>query len=142
MRGPVDRGAPPDGVWPRAFPEAVAELEPLPIDQRISGLGDLLLGRLEPRREPSPRVREAVRLIRTSRGGVTVRWLADRLDVSVSQLERSFTRQVGLGAKLLARQTRVCALAAGGGTRAEPRRALLAGKECCGGDGRLTLWVR
>jgi len=124
----VDKMATPDEVWPRDFQEAVAELEPLPIDQRISGLGDLLLGRLEPRREPSPRVREAVRLIRTSRGGVTVRWLADRLDVSVSQLERSFTRQVGLGPKLLARQTRVCALAAEAVTQANPGWALLAVK--------------
>ena len=43
---------------------------------------------------------------------MTVRWLASQLNLSISQLERGFTRHVGVGPKLLARQTRVCALAA------------------------------
>jgi AraC-like DNA-binding protein len=124
----VGRMAPADDVWPRDFREAVAELEPLPPERRNSGLADLLLARLEPRREPDLRVREAVRLIQASRGRVTVRWLAGRLDLSVSQLERSFTRHVGLGPKLLARQARVCALAAEAMRQARPGWALLAAK--------------
>ena len=72
----------------------------------------MLLARLEPCRGAA-RVREAVRLIRASRGRVAVRWLAGQVNLNISQLERSFTRQVGVGPKLLARQTRLCALAAG-----------------------------
>ena len=124
----VGRMASPDDVWPHDFREAVAELEPLPPEQRISGLADLLLARLVPGREPGPQVREAVRLIQASRGRVAVRWLADQLNLSISQLERSFTRHVGVGPKLLARQTRVCALAAEATTLACPGWALLAAK--------------
>lgn len=108
----VGRMAPPDAVWPREFREAVAELEPLPGDERISRLSDLLLARLEPRREPGTQVREAVRLIYAACGRVRVRWLADQVNLSVSQLEREFKRHVGVGPKLLARQARVSALAA------------------------------
>ena len=124
----VDRVAAPEDVWPRDFREAVAELEPLPTQQRICGLAGLLLARLEPRRDPGPQVREAVRLIRASRGRVTVRGLAGRVNLSVSQLERSFTRHVGVGPKLLARQTRLSALAAEAMTCASPCWAFLAAK--------------
>jgi len=122
----VDRMAAPEDVWPGDFREAVAELEPLPTQQRISGLAGLLLARLEPRREPGPQVREAVRLIRASRGRVTVRGLAGQVNLSVSQLERSFTRHVGVGPKLLARLTRLSALAAEAMTCASPCWARLA----------------
>ena len=122
----VGRMASPDDVWPRDFREAVAELEPLPPEQRVAGLAELLLARLEPGRGPHPQVQEAVRLIRASRGRVTVRWLADELNLSISQLERSFARHVGVGPKLLARQARVCALAAEAMTLASPSWALLA----------------
>ncbi len=122
----VGRMASPTDVWPRDFREAVAELEPLSTGQRICRLADLLLARLEPRREPPAQVREAVRLIRASRGRVVVRRLADQVNLSVSQLERSFTRYVGLGPKLLARQTRVCALAAEAMMQVSPCWALLA----------------
>jgi AraC-like DNA-binding protein len=114
--------------WPHDFREAVAELQPLPAEQRISGLADLLLARLEPRREPPRQVREAVRLIRARRGRVTVRSLASQVNLSISQLERGFTRHVGVGPKLLARQTRVCALAAEATTLANPGWALLAAR--------------
>jgi AraC-like DNA-binding protein len=122
------RMAPPDVVWPRDFREAVAQLEPLPIGQRIGRLGELLLARLRPGQDPGPQVREAVRLIRARRGHVTVGWLAERVNLSVSQLERSFTRHVGIGPKLLARQTRVAALAAEAMTSARPGWAQLAAK--------------
>jgi AraC-like DNA-binding protein len=124
----VGRMAAPDEVWPHDFREAVAELEPLPPERRIPRLADLLLARLEPRREPPVQVRETVRLIRARRGCVRVRWLARQVHLSVSQLERSFTRHVGLGPKLLARQTRVAALAAESMTPASPGWALLAAK--------------
>ena len=124
----VDRVAAPEDVWPRDFREAVAELEPLSTQQRISRLAELLLARLEPRREPGPQVREAVRLIRASRGRVTVRGLAGQVNLSVSQLERSFTRHVGVGPKLLARQTRLSALAAEAMTCTSPCWAWLAAK--------------
>jgi AraC-like DNA-binding protein len=124
----VGRMASPDDVWPHDFREAVAELEPLAPEQRVAGLADLLLARLEPSREPGPQVREAVRLIRVSRGRITVRWLASQLNLSISQLERGFTRHVGIGPKLLARQTRVCALAAEAMGPASPAWALLAAK--------------
>jgi hypothetical protein len=52
----VNRMAPPDDVWPHDFREAVAALQPLPTGQRICGLADLLLARLEPCREPPRRV--------------------------------------------------------------------------------------
>jgi AraC-like DNA-binding protein len=123
----ADRMASPDDVWPHDFQEAVAELQPRPTEQRISGLADLLLTRLDARGEPPPQVREAVRLIRARRGQVTVRWLADQVNLSISQLERSFTRHVGVGPKLLARQTRICALAAEA-TSANPGWALLAAR--------------
>lgn len=108
----VDRVASPDDVWPRDFREAVAELEQLPIEQRIRQLSDLLLARLDPAREPGPQVREAVRLIYERRGRVRVQSLADDLNVSVSQLERGFKQHVGVGPKVMARQARVSALAA------------------------------
>ena len=124
----VGRMASPDDVWPHDFREAVAELELLPPEQRVAGLADLLLARLEPGREPPLQVLEAVRLIRANRGRVTVRWLADELNLSISQLERSFARHVGVGPKLLARQTRICALAAEATGLASPGWALLAAK--------------
>src|SRR5215467_1328822 len=120
--------AAPEDVWPRSFRQAVADLEPLPAGERVAGLAGLLLARLEPRREPGPQVREAVRLIRASRGRVTVRALAGQVNLSVSQLERSFTRHVGIGPKQLARHTRVSALAAEAMTPAAPGWAQLAGK--------------
>jgi methylphosphotriester-DNA--protein-cysteine methyltransferase len=124
----VDRMASPGEVWPDEFREAVAALQPLPAEQRICGLADLLLTRLEPRREPPPQILEAVRLIRACRGRVSVRWLAGQVNLSISQLERSFTRHVGVGPKLLSRQTRVCALAAEATPPANPGWALLAAK--------------
>jgi AraC-like DNA-binding protein len=124
----VGRMAAPDDVWPHDFREAVAELEPLPPERRIPRLAELLLARLEPRREPPGQVREAVRLVRAHRGCVTVRWLARQVNLSVSQLERGFTKHVGLGPKLLARQTRLSALAAEAMTPASPGWALLAAK--------------
>lgn len=108
----VGRVASPDDVWPREFREAVAELEPVPVEERISRLSDLLLARLEPAREPGRQVREAVRLIYATCGRLRVRWLADQVNLSLSQLEREFKRHVGVGPKLLARQARVSALAA------------------------------
>jgi AraC-like DNA-binding protein len=108
----VGRVASPEAVWPRDFCEAVAELEPLPVQQRISHLSEMLLARLQPGREPGPHVRTAVRLIYATCGRVRVRWLADQVNLSVSQLEREFKRHVGVGPKLLARQARVAALAA------------------------------
>jgi AraC-like DNA-binding protein len=122
----VGRMASPDEVWPRAFRQAVADLEPLPPGQRICGLAGLLLARLEPGGAPRAQVREAVRLIRASRGRVTVGWLAGQVNLSVSQLERSFTRQVGVGPKLMARQTRICALAAEAAESVGPGWASLA----------------
>jgi AraC-like DNA-binding protein len=124
----VGRMASPDDVWPHDFREAVAELEPLSPEQRVAGLADLLLTQLEPGREPGPQVREAIRLIRASRGRVAVRSLADQLNLSISQLERSFARHVGVGPKLLARQTRVCALAAEAMSTTAPSWASLAVK--------------
>ena len=124
----VGRMASPQDVWPLDFRQAVAELEPLPTGQRLRGLAELLLARLEPDREPGPQVREAVRLIRARRGRIAVRWLAGQVNLSVSQLERSFTRHVGVGPKLLARQTRVCAVAAEATTLANPGWAQLAAR--------------
>jgi AraC-like DNA-binding protein len=112
MEDAVDRMASPDDVWPRDFIDAVADLEPLPVEERISRLSDLLLARLAPRREPGPQVREAVRLIYATRGRIRVRSLADEVNLSVSQLKRGFKRHGGVGPKLLARQTRLSALAA------------------------------
>lgn len=108
----IDGAASPDDAWPREFREAVAELEPLPVQERLSRLERLLLDRLEPRLDPGPQVREAVRLIQANSGRVRVHDLADRVNLSVSQLERSFKRHVGFGPKLVARQTRVSGLAA------------------------------
>ncbi len=107
----VGRMAPPDDVWPHDFREAVAELEPLPVEKRVSRLGALLLVRLNPRWEAEVQVREAVRLINARRGRVQVRWLADQLNLSVSQLERNFKQHVGVGPKLFARQTRALEVA-------------------------------
>ena len=50
----VNRMASPDDVWPHDFRDAVAALQPLPTEQRISGLADLLLARLEPLRGAAP----------------------------------------------------------------------------------------
>jgi AraC-like DNA-binding protein len=97
-----DDALPAGGVWPHDFREAVAALEPLPPERRIPRLADLLLAGLEPRWEPPAQVREAVRLVQARHGRVTVRWLARQVNLSVSQLERGFTRHVGLGPKLLA----------------------------------------
>lgn len=61
-------------------------------------------------------------------GCVTVGWLAGQVNLSISQLERGFARHVGVGPKLLARQTRVNALAAEAMRLASPQWALLAAK--------------
>jgi AraC-like DNA-binding protein len=42
---------------------------------------------------------------------VQVRWLADQVNLSVSQLARNFNQHVGIGPKLLARQTRASEVA-------------------------------
>lgn len=124
----VGRMAPPDDVWPRDFRDAVAELAPLPVRQRISGLARLLLARLDRRREPDPQVLEAIRLIRAQHGRVSVRWLAEEVNLSVSQLERNFTRHVGFGPKTLARQARLSALVAEAMSQPRPDWALLAAR--------------
>jgi AraC-like DNA-binding protein len=124
----VDRMASPVDVWPRDFREAVAEMEPFPTAERIHRLAELLLARLESRREAPGQVRQAVWLVRAHRGRVSVRWLAEQVGLSISQLERGFSRHVGVGPKLLARQTRVCALAAEAMTPASPGWAVLAAK--------------
>jgi AraC-like DNA-binding protein len=113
LSGPelVDQVAAPGDMWSRSFRGAVADLESLPIAERISRLECLLLAQLEPRLEPGPQVLEAIRLIQENGGRVRVSWLADRVNLSVSQLERSFKRHVGVGPKMLARQTRVSELA-------------------------------
>jgi AraC-like DNA-binding protein len=116
----VDRVASPDDVWPRDFREAVADLEQLPIEERIPKLSDLLLAQLVPAREPGPQLRGAVRLIYERRGRVRVQSLADDVNLSVSQLERGFKHHVGVGPKLMARQTRVSALAAAAMGAANP----------------------
>ncbi len=122
----VGRVASPDEAWPRDFREAVAELEALALEERIGRVSDLLLARLEPGREPGAQVREAVRLIRATRGRVRVRRLADRVNLSISQLERRFKQHVGVGPKLLARQTRASALAAEAARAPRPDWARLA----------------
>lgn len=81
-----------------------------------------------PEREPGRQVREAVRLIYATHGRVRVRRLAERVNLSVSQLERRFKRHVGIGPKLLARQVRVSALAAEAGGLRRPDWARLAYK--------------
>ena len=111
MQELVGRMAPPADIWPHSFRERVAELEPLPIEERISRLEALLLARLDPRREAGSQVREAVRLIQAKHGRVRVPWLAHQVNLSVSQLERSFNQHVGVGPKLLARQTRATEVA-------------------------------
>jgi hypothetical protein len=68
----VGRVVAPDDAWPRDFRETVAELESLPVHERLSRIERLLLARLEPRLEPGPQVREALRLIHTNRGRVGV----------------------------------------------------------------------
>jgi len=122
----VDTMASPDDVWPRQFQQAVADLAPLSAEQRVARLAQLLLSRLEPRRELHPQIREAVRLIREMRGRVRVGWLADEVNLSISQLERNFRDQIGLTPKLLARQTRVAALAADAMRNGPPAWARLA----------------
>jgi AraC-like DNA-binding protein len=124
----VDVVAAPDDVWPRDFRAAVAELEPLPVEERIARLSELLLARLEPARAPGPQVREAVRLIYASKGRVRVRSLADEVNLSVSQLERGFKRHVGVSPKLLARQARVSGLAAEAMSAPKPAWTWLADK--------------
>lgn len=115
-----------DDVWPSDFRQAVADLEPLPVQERVSRLEPLLLARLDPRLEGSPQVREAVRLIHAKRGRVRVHWLADQVNLSVSQLERTFKRHVGVGPKLLARQKRASELAAEAMAASRPDWAWLA----------------
>src|SRR5262245_5413362 len=112
MRELVDEMALPDDVWSRQFQQAIADLAPLPAEQRVDRIAHLLLSRLEPRRELPPHIREAVLLIRQMRGQLRVGWLADAVNLSISQLEREFRDRIGVTPKLLARQTRVAALAA------------------------------
>jgi AraC-like DNA-binding protein len=116
----------PDQVWPRQFLEQVAELEPLRVEERVSRLSALLLARLEPAREPGPQIREAVRLIYARRGRARVSWLADQVNLSVSQLERRFKRHVGVTPKFLCRQVRVSSLAAEAGSLPRPDWTFLA----------------
>jgi AraC-like DNA-binding protein len=100
------RLAAPDDVWPAAFRQAVAELEPLGTAQRVERLERLLLDRLDPRRARRPQIGEAVRLILATGGRISIARLAAAVNLSVSQLERAFKVQVGVSPKLLARQRR------------------------------------
>ena len=122
----VDRMASPDDVLPNHFREAMAELAPVPPSERLCRISDLLLGCLGPHGDPDPQVREALRLIRVSRGRARVRWLAEKVNLSVSQLERRFRDRVGLGPKLLARQTRAASLVAAAMSTRAPDWACLA----------------
>ena len=122
----VDSVTAPHEVWPSDLLEAVDELGPLPVKERLSRLERLLLSRLDARLEPGPEVREAVRLIKAHRGRIRIRWLSDQVNLSVSQLERSFKRHVGIGPKLLARQTRISELTEGALTGGPPDWAWLA----------------
>jgi len=122
----VDEMAAPGDVWPRQFRQALADLAPLSAEQRVARLSQLLLSRLEPRRALHPQVHEAVRRIRQMRGRVRVATLAHEVNLSLSQLERAFKDQIGLTPKLLARQTRVAAVAADAMRHGPPAWARLA----------------
>lgn len=122
----VGQVAAPDDIWPRDFREAVAELEPLIVHDRIARLELLLLTRLEPRLDAGPQVRQALRLIHATSGRVRVSWLADQVNLSVSQLERGFKRHVGIGPKLVARQRRLSELVAEAQSARSPDWAWLA----------------
>ena len=124
----VGQVAAADDVWSTDFRDALADLGSLPVTERISRLESLLLARLQPRLEAGPQVQEAVRLIEATGGRATVPWLADEVNLSVSQLERNFKRHVGVGPKMLARQTRVSEVAADALAAGSPDWALLACK--------------
>lgn len=136
------RTASPDDVWPREFQEAVAELTPLPTRQRIRALEKLLLARLEPSRQAPPQVREAIRLIQARHGQLTIGWLADQVNLSISQLERGFARYLGVGPKLATRQARVCAFAAEATGAQAPNWASLANKHGYADQAHLTRELR
>ena len=65
-------------------------------------------------------------MIQVNGGKSRVQWLAEQVNLSVSQLERSFKRHVGVGPKLLARLTRASGVASEAMSALSPDWASLA----------------
>src|SRR5262249_6757588 len=122
----VDEMALPDDVWPRKFQQALADLAPLPVEERVARLAQLLPSRLEPRRELQPQIREAVRLIRQMRGRVRVEGRPSEPPRGTSQREPTSKTRSGPPPNPSARQIRVAAVAADATRNGPPAWALLA----------------
>jgi AraC-like DNA-binding protein len=70
---------------------------------KLRALGELLKRRVDARRDPDRRVSGAVSRILSRNGLISVDDLARNADLSARQLERVFSREVGIGPKLLCR---------------------------------------
>jgi AraC-like DNA-binding protein len=87
---------------------------------------DDVLGRLIAERPPDPWVGSAIALIRIHGGRLSMRSLAERLEVSERSLQRRFAREAGVSPKQLSRIARVQAALARLSARAAPSWSVLA----------------
>ena len=97
---------PLDDFWPSWFIQSLYEMSNAPILQQTVNLETLLWSQLTQRNQPIDRVIAAVNLLRRHWGQIPIRVLADTLNVSRSQLERTFIAQLGATPKQYARTIR------------------------------------
>jgi AraC-like DNA-binding protein len=99
---------PLEALWGAQARALLERLVRAPAGQRIALVRAALIERLGRRHErPDPRVAAAVRSLLAARGNVSVRNLAESLELGERRLEQLFQREVGLSAKALGRVTRL-----------------------------------
>jgi len=92
----------------RGFDQIPGRLQEISVDARIEQLTAMLAARLHPvERAAMASVDEALVMIDASRGTIGVAAMARRIGITRRHLERQFREYVGLGAKQVARITRI-----------------------------------
>lgn len=102
----VDRVLPLEEVWKRSGVELEARLQEAEVQDRLPLLRSTLARRIPGGPDRPPTVAQALELIASTRGRITVREIGCSLAVSPRHLERLFDERVGLGPKAACRVER------------------------------------
>lgn len=102
----TDQMVPLEDVWLAWVVQALHDIAPMPLQQQILHIESLLWKCFNIRWELQPRVQAGVAIIRRQWGRVTINKLANELNLSQSQLERTFMTQLGMTPKQFARTQR------------------------------------
>ena len=92
-----------DQLWPESVIQQIYELTVLSRGQRLERLEQILLHQMRPRWDAPPYLFRAVSAFHRFDGQISIQTVAQKLDISASQLERSFQRYIGVTPKSLAR---------------------------------------